>query len=271
MKESTLGSNMQDNKDVKFTFRPSMLMALQEIYTLTDDSTSLPFLDEQGYCYLFSKKEYAEEALDYYTQQRRIWHLKTIPHKDIYPFLGCEFYSNGANGAVIDNGQNYSMHKPEEFVARPDRSDMPPAQRPVENPDFIRAMTMLQQERHWRVDYPEKKKVFTAYEDEMIRTFVKARFLVPFKTDANHSHLSFASLENGDGKTAMPIFSDWDQFILTYDLREWNGWTMTAEDLLAAPDDSMVLNVGTLAFVMTKHFIQQMFSIYKNELQPKNF
>ena len=255
-------------------------MALPEIYTLTDDSTSLPFLDEQGFCYLFSKKEFAEEALDYYTQQRRVWHLKTIEHKDIYPFLGCEFYSNGANGAIIDNGQHYSVHKPEEFIARPDYYNMPPAQRPVVNPDYIRALTMLQQERYWRVDYPEKRKVFTAYEDEMIRTFVKARFLVPFKTDARSegntlnmeqgNHITFASLENKDGQTAVPIFSDWDQFILMYDLREWNGWTMTAEDLLAAPDDSVVLNVGTTAFVMTKKFIQQMFAIYKNELQPKD-
>lgn len=239
------------------------LKALSTLYTLIDDATQMPFLDDDGAFFLYTTEELAREALDYYLQQLRIWHVEPIKQKDIVPFLGREFYSNGATEAIID-GHPYSRLKPEILVAKPDYSAVPETQRPVMNPDYIRALTMLKQEQYWKVDYENKKQVFTAFEDEMIRTFVKAHFLVPFQSNGNR--IAFASLDGDDGRTAMPVFSDWDQFALVYDLNEWNGWVMSADDLLHGPADTVVLNLNTLSFAMSKTFMEKMFKIYNEEL-----
>lgn len=251
---------------------PQKILSLPMLYTLNDRSTNLPFIDENGLMYLFSEREYAENALDYYTQQFRIWELKEVEHKYIYPFLGHEFYDCGAKGAIIDNGQNYNRHNAEEFIKKPDYSNMPEEQRPVSNPDYIRALTMLQQERYWRANYDNKSKVLTAYEDEMIRTFTKARFIVPFKdikptADSNGFNpgagIQFAMLKNDKGDNVTPIFSDWDQFALQYDLEEWKGWMMRSEELSNGFFNAVVLNVNTLGFVMTRDFMGKMFEISK--------
>lgn len=257
---------------------PQKVMALPKLYTINDRSTNLPFLDEYGLMYLFSEREYAENALDYYTQQLRIWELKEIEQKYIYPFLGHEFYDCGAKGAIIDNGQNYSRHSAEEFIKKPDYSTMPEAERPVTNPDFIRAISMLQQERTWRANYEGKNKTLTKLEDDMICTFVKSRFLIPFKSiqptpDSNGfsqgAGIQFAKLENDNGDKVTPIFSDWDQFALQYDLEEWNGWVIKAEELKDGFFASVVINVGTLAFVMNKNFLAQLFNIYEEISKTK--
>ena len=246
------------------------VMALPAIYTLIDNSTMLPALDKNGGFFLFTEKKFADLALDYHMQQMHIWQVREIEQKDIYPFLGNEFYDNGAQYAVINDGQDWSLNRPEEFIPRP-RRDGPDA--PVSNPDYIRALTMLQQELHWHADYDGKKKVLREYEDEMIRQFASARFLVPFKSDGPFEpgkQITFASLSNGEGRSALPVFSDWDQFAMAYDLDEWQGWAVGADELPDLPSDTKVLNVSTLAFAMSNSFLGQMLSIYRNEMAGKD-
>jgi hypothetical protein len=245
------------------------IMSLPEIYTLIDNSTLLPALDKNGGMYLFTKKEYADEALDYRMQQMHIWQVKAIENKHIYPFLGNEFYDNGARYAIINDGQEWCIKQPEDFVAKPQYDA---ADAPVSNPDYIRALTMLQQELHWQAKYDGKERILRGYEDEMIRTFGKARFLVPFKTDAQTdgnfepgNQITFASVSNSEGRSALPIFSDWDQFAMAYDLEEWNGWAVTSEELPDLPADTKVLNIATIAFAMSNSFLGQMLSIYRSE------
>lgn len=245
------------------------VMALPEIYTLIDNSTMLPALDSRGGFYLFTNKAFADEALDYRMQQMHVWEVKTIEQKDIYPFLGNEFYDNGAQYAIINDGQDWSMNRPEEFIERP-RHDGGEA--PVSNPDYIRALTLLQQELHWRANYEGKKAALRDYENEMIRTFAGARFLVPFKADGGFEaggSMSFASVSGADGRKAMPIFSDWDQFAMAFDLDEWKGWVVKATELPDYPAETVVLNLATIAFAMDKRFLGQMLAIYSDEMSPE--
>lgn len=247
-------------------------MALPEVYTLIDNATMLPALDKRGGIFLFSKREYADAALDYHMQQMHIWQVKAICSEDIYAFLGNEFYCNGAQYAVINDGRDWSLNQPGDFVAKPQYAA---GDAPVSNPDYIRALTMLQQELHWRAGYEGKEKTLHGYEDEMIRTFGLARFLVPFKSDAEVSggvinfkpgeQIRFASVSGADGRKALPVFSDWDQFAMAYDTEEWQGWVVEAQELPDLPAETVVLNISTLAFAMNKQFLGQMLSIYRKE------
>ncbi len=241
------------------------VMALPVIYTLIDDSTNLPVLGNRDYFYLFTEKSFADNALDYHLQQLRLWHIRAVEQKDIRQFLGVEFYCNGARGAIINYGQDWSRNKAGEFIPEPQSQ----ACDAVSNPDYIRALTLMQQELHWRAGYEGKNKVLRTLEDGMIRAFASSRFLVPFKADGPlqpGDSLSFASVTGADGRKALPVFSDWDQFALSFDLSEWQGWVVNACELPELPAETVVLNLGSLAFAMNKRFIGQMLSIYRNEL-----
>ena len=103
------------------------VMALPEIYTLTDDLTRRTARDARGGIYIFTERDYADYARDYHLQALRLWRVKAIRHKDIYPFLNKEFISGGASYAVINDGQDWSINKPEEFFAfpPPDEATLP--------------------------------------------------------------------------------------------------------------------------------------------------
>lgn len=252
------------------------VLELPEIYTLIDSSTRLPALSEGGACFIFTERGFADEALDWHLQRMRNWYVIAIEQKNIYPFLGSEFYNNGAHFVIIDDGQEgKETRSPEELVPRPDFSAVNELNTPVTNPDYVRALTMLQQELNWRVKYDGKQETLRAYEDNMIREFGRARFLVPFKTNGKPEitgrfdpgdEIKLASITNEEGRKALPVFSDWDQFSMSYDPQEWKGWVIKAEELPDLPADTVVLNPATLAFAMSKQFLGQMMKIYREEM-----
>lgn len=171
---------------------------------------------------------------------------------------------NGALGIVVDNGQPFIHILSEDLIEAPDFSDTRPENIPVANPDFLRILTMLEQERHWGVTYEGKESRLRFFEDHMILTFVNAKFLVPAKGMSNLSKggkIIILSLSNGKDK-ATPVFTDWDQFNKIYSQKEWDRWVWTAKDLLHAPDDTVVINVGEICFTMSKKMITQIFEIY---------
>ena len=99
------------------------VLGLPEIYTLIDSSTRLPALSEGGACFIFTERGFADEALDWHLQRMRNWYVIAIEQKNIYPFLGSEFYNNGAHFVIIDDGQEgKETRSPEELVPRPDFS-----------------------------------------------------------------------------------------------------------------------------------------------------
>ncbi len=259
---------------------PKQILILKELFTIIDENTNLPFLDEEGRVFLFSNESFALECLDYYRQQLRMWQLLTIKHDDIKSFLEIEFCYNGARGAVIDNGQNYYIAEAAAFIPLPNLQAVPLSEQPVMNPDYLRALTMLQQERLWKCDYPGKRELFDKYEDEMIHTFAKARFLVPVKISGQDSlpapkmsgtftlnpgqTISFPALKAADGREATPIFTDWYHMGQYYDKEEWGGWVLYPEDLLTLPTEMAVLNVASIAFGLPKNFVSNVLELSKN-------
>lgn len=241
-----------------------------KLYVMIDKATRMPYLDNDASIYVFSEEEFANEALDYFTQQMRTWEIKEIPRENIVSTLGCCFFMNGALGIVVDNGQTFIHIFLEDLLKAPDFSDSRPENVPVVNPDFLRILTMLEQERCWRVTYEGKASRLRFFEDHMILTFVNAKFLVPAKGMSNLSKggkIIIPSLSNGESK-ATPVFTDWNQFNRIYSQKEWDGWVWTAKDLLHAPDDVIVINAGEIGFAMDKKMIAQILKVYEKEILP---
>lgn len=241
-----------------------------KLYIIIDKATRMPYLDNDASILVFSEREFANEALDYSIQQMRRWEIKEIPKENIVSTLSCCFFMNGALGIVVDNEQTFIHIFLEDLIEAPDFPDTRPENVPVVNPDFLRVLTMLEQERCWEATYEGKASRLRFFEDHMILTFVNAKFLVPAKGMSNLSKggkIIIPSLSNGESK-ATPVFTDWNQFNRIYSQKEWDGWVWTAKDLLHAPDDAIVINAGEIGFAMDKKMIAKIFEIYEKEILP---
>ena len=263
------------------------IKAASAIWTVTDGITRLPFIDDNDCVWLFSEKAYADECVDYFMQQyRTTFKVTEIKNPDVLPFLGTASHLQGAAAFTIDNGQAYIVIKAGDIVVAPDFSNVPAINRPVMNPAYCRALAKFQQERLWRASYPEKGEKLRRLENEMIKTFCEAKFLVPVKgmenvvkDDPNAEGAGVmqkgakitipmltAAGEGENKKTATPAFTDWEEFNKIYSQKEWGGWIWTVRDLLAAPDDNVVINAGSLSFSLSKKMIGRMTDIYEQEL-----
>ena len=137
-------------------------------------------------------------------------------------------------------------------------------------PALFRSIAKFQQERFWKVNYKGRAEKLRAFEGDMIRAFCEARLIVPVKVTpkqwTTNTTIRIPSLVNGDGHKAMPVFTDWKELSAAYPCSEWSGWIWTIDDLLAAPDDTIV-NCKSLGFVATKKMLKQMKEINETELQ----
>lgn len=270
------------------------LKTADALWTITDRITKSPFIDDINHVWVFSEKELADECVDYYMQQyRTTFEVTEIKKDDIIKFFGQTAYMKGAECFRVDMGGYAGIKlKSEWIIEKPDFSNTPYINRPVMNPDYFRAVAKFKEEYHYRANYEGKKEKLHQFENDMIKAFHDARFLVPVKGMEQIKKNLEGKDENGEGvltkgtkifipslskgerenvSLATPIFTDWEEFNKAYSQDEWGGWIWTAKDLLSAPDDVVCLNVGSLCFEMSKKMIQQMLDIYDKEFvqQPK--
>jgi hypothetical protein len=266
------------------------LKTADSVWTVIDGITSSPFIDDGNRVWIFTKKEYADRCIDYFMQQYRTsFDIREIDKEQRIRFFGITTHMAGAEEYSVDPGTEANMIiKGSDIVPPVDMSDTPMINRPVMNPRLFRAVAKLQQERLYRANYEGKKDKLRAFEDDMIKNFAEAMFLVPVKgmealkknfESTNGSgegvltagtQISIPTLSGGDDNAkATPVFTDWIEFNKAYSQEEWGGWIWTPKDLLAAPDDPVVLNVGSLAFAMSKKMIGQMLDIYEKEFADK--
>lgn len=257
------------------TARKTVLKKIREaeaIWTVTDRVTNAPFIDDSDSAWLFSEKEIADECIDYFMQQyRTTFEVTEISGGEIEDFLGMTAYARGASSFIIDNGHHYLTVKAEEIAVRPDFSTYTSAKNPVVNPALFRSIAKFKQERLWRVNYKGRTEKLMAFEADMIKAFCEARLIVPVKTTSEPGSkdtiICIPSLVNGDGHKATPVFTDWKEMSAVYPCSEWSGWVWTMDDLLSAPDDTIVVNCKSLGFVATKKLLTQMKETNATELQ----
>ena len=249
------------------------------IWTITDNITRAPFIDDIDDVWVFTEKKYADECQDYFMQQYRTSFVVTeIPKEEAEKFFSTTAYMKGAKAFRIDMGAFCGMKIPKENIAVPPESDKNnPSGKPLTNPDFFRALAKFQEERFYRVNYKGKAEKMRSFEDNMIKAFDNARFLIPVSglrgnvLSEDGVTLTIPSLKHGEGKDSFvstPVFTDWDEFGKVFS-REWDGWIWTPEKLLDAPDDTVCINGGSLSFLMSKQMIRQVLDIYEREFAGK--
>lgn len=228
----------------------SKVKTLEKLFVLYDNVTKLPFIDDYDRINIFSTKEYADEALDYYLQQYRNWRVEEISKDGINAFLQTVFFLYGAQAVVVDNGQQYDTFFASEMVEQPSSATF-------SNPEYMLALIKFQQEYHWRMNYERKMEKLRSFETAMINGFCKSTFLLPVKDG------EIQMLEKESALRFYSAFTDKVEMEKVYKRSDgYETFEISARKLADAPVDC-VINVGSIAFQMRREMVKQMFAIYE--------
>lgn len=257
------------------------ILDAESIYIFYDKVTHLPFISDDDEIFVFSEKKYADYALDYFRQQMRDWDSVKVKNEDIkMVFSNCFFYC-GVKTILLDNGQNYTSINAEGLIEKPDYTEKTEIETPIENPEYFNAVIKLMEELYWRGMYEEKETFLHKKEDTMIIKFNEARFLVPVKgldslvhpdpsTDKDSITIPSFAVSCGnssESEEALPVFTDWNEFTKVYSKKEWSGWVVKPDDLKALIKERLVMNPGSLCFVIDTAMLRGQIEIYNKELK----
>jgi hypothetical protein len=229
---------------------------------------------------MFSEKEYADRARDFYMQQHKNFRVEEIRNSELTEFCGDIFYMAGVKGIYMDNGLAGCMIKREDLLKAPDWTGTPEISIPVLNPGFMLAHLKMSQETGWRVNYETREKKLDGLEKELAKESVNAKFLVPTKglskndgavssyvLDQNTT-FTIPCLTGKDGASAIPAFTDWKQFRQCYSDKEYAGWIIAFTDLTemvmsGKGYDAIVINIGGCPMEVTVKSIERMRSVLR--------
>lgn len=232
-----------------------------ELYLAINQKTNYPHIDDNGNGWLFSNKEYANEAKDYYLQQLiMLDFMKLVKDNIIETFANLFRY--GIEHLLIDNGQYVLQIKRGDILPPPDWSNITDIQIPVMNPNLSFAMLQFFQNIYTDNNYPGKQQNLHILENKMLEEVLTAKYLVPMKlqekepskpdeegmkTLTEGALIQFPNLVNQTNNTEwLPAFTDWEEFQKMYSKEEWSGNIASYDDLIALSNKSegIVINPG---------------------------
>ncbi|WP_082672989.1 enhanced serine sensitivity protein SseB [Paenibacillus senegalimassiliensis] len=238
--------------------------AAEALYVAYDKATQYPYIDGEGRVWIFSQKEFADSAQDYFMQQLVMLEMKKIGQKEILPILGL-FHVWGLPEILLDNGQYHVDLKRDELLPPPDWSGTPEINIPVTNPGLQRALLQFFQGLHAPSGSQEaREQLLNGLEAQMLDEVLQARYLLPMQLqEANPSTadaegrktlkegtvLQFGVLSAEDESSWLPAFTDWPEFEKVYDKTIWSSNIGTYEDLLtvSANMSGVVINCRGVA------------------------
>ncbi len=232
------------------------------LYTILDEATGYPFIDAQAHdcIWLFSQREYADKAVEYYSKSFRKFQVQEVPLEGRTEFLTEVFYLLGSYGVYVDNGLCGCVVDHDDLVPVPQWTQVPSMEKPLANPDFMRTHIKMVQEASWHVKYDRREQVMEQLERDVSQQMVETYFLLPVKDVERkqerenqiilekNSTISIVCLNGKDGSHALPVFTDWTQFKRCYSDEEYSGWIVPFDLLASMVEskryDAFVINIG---------------------------
>ena len=240
------------------------LLCADEIYCVFSKATGEPFMFSrtvnQGTGYMCTPpnirvftKAYKEVMTQVFSDEK--FEIKCIENGDskdgIRNFLGSTFYLNGACGVeVVSDSPCLGADM---LVAKPDYSDTPPINVPVTNPDLERWLLLLGQLGNPATE--DGQIIYKLYYSFMARELVKARLLIPMKTDGNipvadedgktvlkeDVSMAFPTIDGKYDRPAVCLYTDWKRLRMRYS-EEWNGLIQPIDGMIGVYDCAINVN-----------------------------
>lgn len=246
-KGEMLEVNFDEKIKIFFKTLENKIKTAEELYIAYDKNTNYPHIDVKDRAWIFSKKEYADNAKDYFLQQLVELEMKKINKEEIMGMFA-DFHRLGIKKVLIDNGKYTTEVNRDDILAPPDWSNVPKINVPVTNPELQYAMINFFQELNSKNSYDGKNKVVRKLEGRMLENIINSKYLIPMKLKEKEKSkpnseglrtlkegtlMQFANLVDNDDKVWQPAFTDWAEFEKAYDKNIWGGNIATYDDLLA--------------------------------------
>lgn len=245
-KGKMLKGDFDEKIQVFFKALKDRIKTVDELYIAYDKNTNYPYIDAQDRAWIFFKKDYADNAEDYFLQQLIELEMKKISKEEIMSTFA-DFYRLGIKKVLVDNGKYTTEINRDDILEPPDWSSTPEINIPVTNPELQCAIIAFFQALLSKNNYEGKEQVLHKLEDKMLDKVINAKYLIPMqlkekeksipnkdgvKTLKEGTLMQLANLKDKDDKVWQPAFTDWTEFEKMYDKRVWGGNIATYKDLL---------------------------------------
>lgn len=196
----------------------AIIPQLPEIYVIYSSLTRAPYVScEEEY---FNKEiNYFDEIIMYASQKAAIKKTEELAKADIPTIvikvpqsqmlqLFSELFTLGIDGVRIHTADDVFFFLLSEIVNRPDYSDRPENERPLENAGVQLSMLYFMQEvRRKSADRSSKK--LREMEEEMLANILRSKFLIPIREPKEgDTKGELLMVKMNDESMMVPIFSD---------------------------------------------------------------
>lgn len=251
----------------------TVIPQLPEVYVIYSAITRCPYVScEEEY---FNKEvNYFDEIIMYATQKAAIKKTEELAQVDIPTIvmkvpqremlmMFSELFLFGIDGVRIHTADDVFFFLLSEIVNRPDYSDKPESERPLENPGMQLSMLYFMQEvRRKTADRTSKK--LRDLEEEMLANILRSNFLIPIQESEVEGETKGGLLmvKMNDGTMMVPIFSDGVVFTRFGAAKNLKAIVMSAERLGEMPlptgADGFLINPNGVAVPLKKEYLDKL-------------
>ena len=214
---------------------------LEELYIIYSAFTRVPYIECDSETFLdkaffFFKEEDAKEFCEKLAEEKRQASVVKLGNKEMILQAFTTLFLYGIDAVEMVDGEERTLLELSEFVRRPDISNIPQEQRPVENPTLNLTINHFLQEFRRQVEPPTSEKI-RELESEMVANILKSKYLLPFRPNEN---------PNDKERFMIPVFTD------GYEFAKFRGADESIKPTVANLDNlfSIVLPENTIGFVL---------------------
>lgn len=227
-------------------------------YSLEDHGTKLPFLSDEGCIYLFLTAEEAEWNVKKMQKEGKKVSVMKIPDSKLQFFFMDSFYRNGAIGVII--------HSQKHFIGIDGNSLFEKKGLPWETketndtlqPELVKNACLFEQEL-LKAENKRDHLLLTERQEDFKKALKRAKLIIPVKV-LEDGKWQYPLLTDQNQENGTPIFTDWIQFGMHYDVREWKGIYCSVRELLKHSNTFLfILNFKTNCLTLRRDFLENLY------------
>ncbi len=248
-----------ETNDNQFMLKIIELLQQRElIWTAYSPVTKNHYIEFQNgipTAYVFSEIDFCNAFKDYLSNMKiRIEPMEC--DKEARASLFSDFFRNGIEQVIVDNGQMFVVIALKEIIHKPDFSAIPENKRPVMNPHLMRSANFFLQCQQTGQRNPQAQNSF-------MRDIYHAKYLLPIVMEDQAPKgtviremtfgdvtLKIAVLSRSDGQSYIPVFTDWIEFSKVDREMVTVGNVITFSDMEKLCENGDKLTINPLGFNM---------------------
>lgn len=253
----------------------TVIPQLPEIHVIYSSLTRAPYVScEEEY---FNKEvNYFDEIIMYASQKDAIQKTEELAKADIPTIvvkvpqsqmleMFSELFTLGIDGVRIHTPDDMFFYLLTEIINRPDYSDRPENERPLENAGVqLSMLTFMQEVRRKSADRSSKK--LRDMEEEMLANILRSKFLIPIQEpEEGDTKGQLLMVKMNDESMMVPIFTDGVVFTRFAMGKKLKAIILPAERLAQMPlptsANGFLINPNGVAVPLKKDYLEMLIPV----------